>query len=97
MQVVRIRVKCDQARNGEPAGPLSAKYFWELLEVVDGSLADREYRVLQPGDTDWVQSLIEESFTELACEDGELLDDWKLDAPVLILRQVGEAWDDRLL
>ena len=73
MQVVRVRVQCDQARDGETTGPLSAKYFRELLEVVNGSLANREDRVLKPGDTDWVQSLIEETLTELACKDWELL------------------------
>ena len=67
MQVVSVRVQGDQARNGESTGPLSAKYFRELFEVVDGSLADCEDRVLKPGDTDWVQSLIKEIFAELAC------------------------------
>ena len=54
-------------------GPLVPKQDNQLLRVLKGGLADGEDAVPHPVDADRVQLLIEEAFSQLSGEHGELL------------------------
>jgi hypothetical protein len=76
--------------------PLHSEDLSQLFEVIDGCLSDWVDWVIEPGDTDWVQLIIEELLTQLLGEYWKLLNDWELDPPVLVLTQLCQSRDDGL-
>ena len=66
------------------AGPFDTKDLSQLLEVVRRRVADREDSVAEPSHTQAAKLLVKELNSELAGEQGNVFDDGKSDAPLLV-------------
>ena len=76
--------------------PLYTEHFRQLLEVDSGSFPDAVYVVSQPGHAKVSKLFIEEGFSELGREEGDVLDDGLSDAPGLVLSQLDNGREKAL-
>lgn len=79
-------------RNDRLTCPFHAKYFCELLQVLRGSLSDREDSISQPTHAQITELLVEELDTQLASEEGNIFDDSQTDSPLLVFGQLHNGW-----
>lgn len=77
-------------------GPLDTEDLCELLQVLSSSFSDREDGIAQPSHAKITQLLIEELDAQLAGEKGDVFDDGKTHAPLLVLSQLDNCWKKRL-
>lgn len=76
--------------------PVDPKDFCEFLEVLCGSLTDREDCVTQPAHAEIAELFIEKLDAELACKKGYVFDDSQAHAPLLVLSQLHNGGQKRL-
>lgn len=65
MEVVFVHMKTEELRDHVSNCPLGPKDLSQGSYIVDGSLSNREDRVREPSNADWVQFLYEETFAKL--------------------------------
>ena len=76
--------------------PFDAKHLGELLQVVRSGFSDREDGVTQPGHAQRGELFIEEFDTQLASKEWDILNDGQSDAPLLILSELYNSWEEGL-
>lgn len=96
VQVVGVASHSHDLGNYLLARPLHPKDFRQLFQVMSGSLTNGEDGVPQPTHAQVAQFLIKELDTELAREQGNVLDDGKANSPLLVLGQLNDCWQQRL-
>lgn len=77
-------------------GPFDTKDLGELLEVLGGSLTDREDSVAKPAHTETAQLLVEEFDAELRGEKGNVFNDRQPHAPLLVLGKLDDGGEEGL-
>lgn len=97
MKIVGIGVQLEKLGHHVLGGPRSSENDSELLQVVDRCLSNSENLIFKPGDADRVQLVAEEGLSKLSSEHWELLNDREFYSPVLVLAQLGQRGDNRLL
>ncbi len=78
------------------ASPVDAENLCKLLEVVGSSFTDGEDRVAKPTHAQVAELLIEELDSKLAGKQGDVLDDRKANAPLLIFCQLDDGREQSL-
>lgn len=78
------------------AGPLDAKHLSQLLQVVRGRLSDREDGVAKPTHAQGAELLVKELHTQLASQQGDVLDDGEAHTPLLVLGQLDDGGQEGL-
>lgn len=72
-------------------GPLHAEHFCKLFQVLGSSFSDRENSIAQPSHAKIAQLLIEELDSQLTGKEGNVFDDGKTHAPLLVLCQLNNG------
>ena len=88
---MRLRV-----RVGGPSRVLDTKEFGKLTQVDNRRLPDHEDAILQPGDAHDAELLVEEVHPQLLSEQWDVLDDRHAHAPLPVLRELRDRWQERL-
>ena len=88
MKVVLVNMQAEKLRDNIGNCPLGSKNLCKLFDVVDSSFSYWENAVAQPSNTDGIQFLNKESLSKLSCQSWELLNNWMLYSPILILREL---------
>lgn len=76
--------------------PFNTEDFCEFLEVLCGSLSDREDCVTQPAHAEIAELFIEKLDAELARKKGYVFDDSQAHTPLLVLSQLHNSGQKRL-
>ena len=85
VEIIRVLAHCHDLWNYRIIGPLDAKYFSKLLEVLGGSLADREDCVAKPAHAEAAQFLVKKLDAELRCQQRNIFNNGQPDAPLFVL------------
>lgn len=78
------------------AGPLHAKHFCQLAEVVSSCFTNGENSVTEPLHAQVAQLLVEEADAELAGQQRNVFDDGQTHAPLLVFGELNNSWEERL-
>ena len=65
-------------------GPVNAKYFSELLEILGGCFSDGKDGVAEPAHAQGAELLVKELNAKLTCQEGDIFDDGKSNPPLFI-------------
>lgn len=96
VKVVGMLAHGHDLRDDSFAGPLYAKYFSELFEVLSGCLSYREDSVTKPAHAEIAKLLIEEFHTKLARKKRNVVDNGQSHAPLLVFGQLNNGREERL-
>lgn len=96
VKVVGVLAHSHDLRDDGLASPLHPEDLRKLLQVVRGGLSDREDGVTKPAHAESTQLLIEELYTQLACKQGDVLNDSESYSPLLVLGKLDDSREQRL-